>query len=281
VSLTLDAHVHVWDRKTDPQPWIDPATMGPIDRDFSFTDAERMLDSVTLDRAIVVQSSNSAPETERLLRGATDRIAGVVGWLDLTQDVPRQLDGLEPAARGRLVGIRHLVHIDPDPEWLARPDVTHGLAALGDEGLKFDVVARWWQLPLVAKVASALPEVTFVLDHLGGPPIGTEDMAAWAASLADLARRDNVVAKLSGVAGEVGSPDWTPSQCIPAIEAALDAFGPGRLMYGSDWPMVELVGGAAKWHAAARAWVASLAPAESRAVFGATATTTYLGPGSS
>ena len=277
MSLTLDAHVHVWDRTTDPQPWIDPATMGPIDRDFSMADAERMLDSVTLDQAIVVQSSNSAPETERLLAGATDRIAGVVGWLDLTQDVPRQLDELEPAARQRLVGVRHLVHIDPDPEWLARPDVARGLAALGAEGLTFDVVARWWQLPLVSKVASASPEVTFVLDHLGGPPMGTNDMASWADSLADLARRDNVVTKLSGVAGEVGSPGWTPSQCLPAIEAAFDAFGPSRLMYGSDWPMVELVGGAPKWHAATRTWVASLAPSERDAVFGATATAIYLG----
>jgi L-fuconolactonase len=251
--------------------------MGPIDRDFSMADAERMLDSVTLDRAIVVQSSNSAPETERLLAGATDRIAGVVGWLDLSEDVPRQLGGLAPAARERLVGIRHLVHIDPDPEWLARPGVARGLAALGAEGLAFDVVARWWQLPLVSKVASALPEVIFVLDHLGGPPIGTADMASWAAALADLARRDNVAAKLSGVAGEVGSADWAPSQCLPAIEVAFDAFGPSRLMYGSDWPMVELVGGAAKWHAATRAWVASLAPAESRAIFGATATAVYLG----
>ena len=276
MSLTLDAHVHVWNRKTDPQPWIDPATMGAIDRDFSMADVGSMLDTVALDRAIVVQSSNSAPETERLLTGATDRIAGVVGWLDLTQDVPRQLDGLEPAVRQRLVGVRHLVHIDPDPEWLARPDVARGLAALGTEGLTFDVVARWWQLPLVARVAADLPDVTFVLDHLGGPPLGTGDMSAWEAGLLALARRDNVFAKLSGVAGELGSAAWHSAECLPAIEAAFDAFGPGRLAYGSDWPMVELVGGAPKWHAATRAWVASLAPTERDAVFGATAARIYL-----
>lgn len=276
MSLTLDAHVHVWNRKTDPQPWIDPQTMGPIDRDFSMADVGNMLDSVALDRAIVVQSSNSFGETERLLAGATDRIAGVVGWLDLTQDVSQQLDGLEPAARQRLVGIRHLVHIDPDPEWLARPEVARGLSVLGREGLTFDVVARWWQLPLVAKVVADLPDVTFVLDHLGGPPLGTGDMSAWEAGLLALARRDNSVVKLSGVAGEVGSAAWHPAQCFPAIDAAFDAFGPGRLMYGSDWPMVELVGGAVKWHAATRTWVASLAPTERDAVFGATAAKIYL-----
>ncbi len=250
--------------------------MAPIDRDFSMADAEAMLDTVGVDRAIVVQSSNSASETRRLLDGATTRIAGIVGWLDLTEDVPRQLAALAPDARRRLVGVRHLVHIDPDPEWLARPDVALGLAALGGEALTFDVVARWWQLPRVTTVATALPGVTFVLDHLGGPPVGTADMDAWAAALGALARRDNVVAKLSGVAGEVGSPDWSPADCLPAIEAAFEAFGPGRLMYGSDWPMVELVGGAPKWHAATRAWVTSLAPSESGAVLGETAAATYL-----
>jgi L-fuconolactonase len=249
--------------------------MAAIDRDFSMADAERMLDSVALDRAIVVQSSNSAPETRRLLEGATERIAGVVGWVDLTSDVSSQLDDLEPIARGRLVGIRHLVHIDPDPEWLGTPAVARALTELGKRGLTFDVVARWWQLPLVARVAAEVPSATFVLDHLGGPPLGTDDMRAWAASLLGLARRDNVVAKLSGVAGEIGSPAWRPIDCFPAIDAAFDAFGPARLMYGSDWPMVELVGGAIRWHAATRAWVAELAPAESRAIFGATAAATY------
>ena len=279
MSLTLDAHVHVWNRTTDPQPWIDPATMAPIDRDFSMADAEAMLDSVALDRAIVVQSSNSASETRRLLEDATPRIAGVVGWVDLTDDVPRQLATLTPAERSRLVGIRHLVHVDPDPEWLGTPAVARGFAVLGNEGLTYDVVVRWWQLPLVSRVAAAAPDVTFVLDHLGGPPIGTDDMRTWQAGLLGLARRDNVVAKLSGVAGEIGSPTWNPVECLPAIDAAFDAFGPTRLMYGSDWPMVELVGGAPKWHAATRTWVASLAPSESDAIFGATAAATYLGDG--
>jgi len=277
VSLTLDAHVHVWNRTTDPQPWIDPATMAPIDRDFSMADAESMLDSVALDRAIVVQSSNSVDETRRLLDSATERIAGVVGWLDLTGDVARQLGSLDPVARRRLVGVRHLVHIDPDPEWLGSEAVARGLVALAAEALTFDVVARWWQLPLVARVAARVPDLTFVLDHLGGPPLGTGDMRAWQAGLLGLARRDNVLAKLSGVAGELGSPEWSPAECLPAIEAAFDAFEPTRLMYGSDWPLVEIVGGAAKWHAAARAWVASLAPTERDAIFGATASATYLG----
>ncbi len=277
MTLTLDAHVHVWDRRTDPQPWIDPLTMGAIDRDFSVADVERMLDSVAVDRAIIVQASNSAPETARLLAGATERVAGVVGWLDLTGDVPRQLGDLAPEARGRLVGIRHLVHIDPDPEWLGTTAVARGLAALARDGLTFDIVARWWQLPLVARVVGALPDLTFVLDHLGGPPLGTADMRGWEAGLLGLARRDNVVAKLSGIAGEIGTPDWTAAECVPAVEAAFDAFGPDRLMYGSDWPLVELVGGAPAWHAATRAWVAALAPSERDAIFGGTAETTYLG----
>lgn len=275
MSATLDAHVHVWDRTTDPQPWIDPASMASIDRDFSMADAGRMLDDVGVARAIVVQSSNSAGETLRLLRGATDRVAGVVGWIDLTDDVALQLDALASDERRRLVGVRHLVHIDPDRLWLARPDVLDGLAALGEARLSFDVVARWWQLPLVETVVKATPETTFVVDHLGGPPIGTDDVVTWAGHLEALALHHNVVAKLSGVAGEIGRPDWDARDCSLVFDVAFESFGPTRLMYGSDWPLVELVGGAAKWHDVALAWTSALSHSERAAVFGSTGTAAY------
>ncbi|MEV1202661.1 amidohydrolase family protein, partial [Microbispora rosea] len=199
---SVDAHVHLWNRATDPQPWIDPVTMAAIDRDFAHGDLERMLDSTGVEVAVVVQSINSTAETRRLLTQPGPRVAGVVGWADLTGDVAAQLDELDAAARRRLVGIRHLVHVDPDPDWLGRPDVGAALDRLAASGLGFDLVVRSWQLPLAATVAAAHPGVRFVVDHLGGLAEADDD-DGWEAGLRELAARPNTCAKISGLAGLV------------------------------------------------------------------------------
>ena len=275
MSIAIDAHVHVWTRSTDPQPWIDPETMAPIDRDFTMDDLAAELDALGVRTAVVVQSSNSINETRRLLAAAGDRVAGVVGWLDLTADVEDQLASLPDRHRAKLVGVRHLAHLDPDPEWLRRADVRSGLAALGRAGLCFDLVLRWHQLPLAETIAGELPEVRFVLDHLGNPPLGAPELVLWERSFRSLATHPNTSAKLSGIAAAFGRPDWTVDMCRGAIEIALDAFGPERLMYGSDWPVVELVGGSARWQQAVAAVAAELSPDEQRAIYGATAASVY------
>src|SRR4051794_6915675 len=208
-SIRIDAHVHVWTRSTDPQPWIDPETMALIDRDFTLDDLAGQLDALGVRTAVVVQSSNSIDETRRLLAGAGDRVAGVVGWLDLTTDVGDQLASFPDHHRAKLVGVRHLVHLDPDPEWLRRADVGSGLAALGRAGLCFDLVMRWHQLPLADVIAGELPGVRFVLDHLGNPPFDATEFVLWERSFRALAARPNTSAKLSGVAGALARADWT------------------------------------------------------------------------
>jgi L-fucono-1,5-lactonase len=275
MSIAIDAHVHVWNRSTDPQPWIDPETMAPIDRDFTMEDLSDELDALGVGTAVVVQSSNSVNETLRLLAAAGDRVAGVVGWLDLAADVDDQLASLPDRYRAQLVGVRHLAHLDPDPEWLGRADVGSGLAALGRAGLSFDLVLRWSQLPLAEAIAGELPDVRFVLDHLGNPPLGAPELVLWERSFRALAAHPNTSAKLSGVAGALGRPDWTVDMCRGAIETALDAFGPERLMYGSDWPVVQLVGGSARWQQAVAAVADELSPDEQRAIYGATAARVY------
>ncbi|GAA0413765.1 amidohydrolase family protein [Microbispora corallina] len=272
MSRSIDAHVHLWNRATDPQPWIDPATMGVIDRDFAPADLGRMLDSTGVDAAVVVQSSNSAAETRRLLAHPDARIAGVVGWADLTGDVAAQLDGLGPAERGRLVGIRHLVHVDPDPAWLQRPDVGKALEQLGAHGLGFDLVVRWWQLSPAAAVVAAHPGVRFVVDHLGGLAESDVD-AGWEAGLRELATRPNVFAKISGLAGLVSGGGG--ARLRRAVDVALEAFGPERLMYGSDWPLAELGAGPVAWRCAVDELVAELSQAERRAVMSGTASAFY------
>jgi L-fuconolactonase len=246
--------------------------MAAIDRDVTTADLATMLDRTGADAAILVKSTNSAAETRRLLAGATTRIAGVVGWLDLTGDVAAQLDSMPPEHRSLLVGARHLVHIDPDPDWLGRADVGRGLTATGQAGLCVDLVVRWWQLALVETVVARHPEVRFVLDHLGGPPLAaTSDLGAWERSMRHLGRRPNVSAKLSGIAVP---PDWTgtlTTLCRPVFAVALEAFGPDRLLYGSDWPLVELSGGASRWRETVGELATGLSAAEREALFGSTA----------
>ena len=275
MTIAIDAHVHVWTRSTDPQPWIDPETMATIDRDFTMEDLVAELDGLGVSTAVIVQSTNSIDETRRLLAAAADRVAGVVGWLDLAADVGNQLASVVDRHGAKLVGARHLAHTDPDREWLLRTDVRRGLAALGRAGLCFDLVLRWHQLPLAEAIASDLPDVRFVLDHLGNPPLGTPELLLWERSLRALATRPNTSAKVSGIAAAFAGPDWTSDMCRGAIEIALDAFGPERLMYGSDWPVVELVGGAARWQQAVAAVVANLSPDEQGAIYGATAARVY------
>ncbi|MFI1993458.1 amidohydrolase family protein [Actinoplanes sp. NPDC020271] len=270
MSDFVDAHVHLWDRATDPQPWIEPDSMAAIDRDFGSGDLAEMLDATGAGTAVVVQSSNSPGETRRLLADPGNRIAAVVGWIDLTADAGAQLDRLGPGARQRLAGIRHLVHLDPDPDWLSRPAVGRGLDVLAARGLSFDLVVRSWQLPQAAAVATAHPGLCLVLDHLGGIA-ETDDERGWQRGLRALADRPNVYAKISGLAGLVHDPHRL--RRVTAV--ALEAFGPDRLMYGSDWPLARLSAGPVAWRAAVDGLLAGASPAERHAIMSGVATTCY------
>jgi L-fucono-1,5-lactonase len=274
VTDSLDAHVHLWDRSIDPQPWIDPATMAAIDRDFGPGDLASMLDATGMTAAVVVQSSNSATETRRLLAHHSARIAGVVGWLDLAADPRAQLDRLDPQARRRLIGVRHLAHVDPDPHWLARPEVHAGLGRLAECDLGFDLVVRSWQLPLSFSTAKAHPDVRFVVDHLGGVA-ETDDFAGWATGLRELSRLPNVWAKLSGLATMAGPEPARTHGVRRAVDVAIEAFGPGRLMYGSDWPVAELGRGALTWRAVVDELIGELGPAEREAILSGTGSAFY------
>lgn len=271
----IDAHVHLWDRALDPQDWIDPQTMAPIARDFDSSDLAAMLASTGLERAVVVQSSNSLAESVRLTRLDPTVVAGVVGWVDLTADVEPELDRIREDATVSVVGVRHLVHIDPDPEWMLRDDVARGLGVLDREGLCFDLVVRDWQLPQAALVSGRHEGLRFVLDHLGGPPGLGEDTGAWAAGLRELARRPNVVAKVSGLISGLAPGSWRAEDLADRVSVALDAFGPDRLLYGSDWPLAELGGGAPAWRSAVDKLLAELSDAERERVFGGSAAEVY------
>ncbi|HEV6953627.1 MAG TPA: amidohydrolase family protein [Promicromonospora sp.] len=277
----VDAHLHLWELARHPQPWIDPATMGEIARDFTVADAAAELGSHGIAAGVVVQADNSLSETEDLLAGAADGgvVAAVVGWVDLTGDVPAQVAHLRGLPGGdALVGVRHLAHLEPDPAWLLRPDVVAGLRAVARAGLRLELVVRAHQLPVVTELVDALPDGTFVLDHLGKPPLlaGGAELERWRTDLARLAERGSVVAKVSGLVLEADHEQWTAESLRPAVDHALETFGPDRLMFGSDWPLVRLTRGYTAWREAYGRLTDALSPSEQEAIDHGTARRTYL-----
>lgn len=245
----LDAHVHTWELAKTPQDWIEPVSMSAIARDFTIADAGLVISAAGVDTCVLVQTENSLSETRGLLEAASARhIHGVIGWVDLARDCAAGLDLLKRDVTGEaLVGIRHLAHIEPDGQWLLRPGVQRGLDVLAERGLPFDMVIRPWQLPLAVELARLHPALCIVLDHLGNPPIGTGYIDRWRADVAELAACENVVAKISGLSIDSDPAGWTTADLRPVIDTALDSFGPDRLMFGSDWPLVELAGGYVRW----------------------------------
>ncbi|WP_051855079.1 amidohydrolase family protein [Streptomyces sp. NRRL B-1347] len=278
-ETVVDAHHHVWDLAVRDQEWLAGPAMAPIRRGFSLADLAPHARAHGVAATVLVQTVTVADETPELLAlAATDGlVAGVVGWTDLTRpDVAETLAALRELPGGRhLVGIRHQVQGDPDPEWLLRADTRRGLAAVAAAGLVYDLVVRPDQLPLCAEAAARLPGLTFVLDHLGKPPVASGALEPWASSLRALATPPNTVCKLSGLVTEADWATWTTADLRPYADTALEAFGPGRLMFGSDWPVCGLAASYGQVVDTARELTAGLTGAERARVFAGTARRVY------
>ncbi len=267
----VDAHHHLWVRARHPQTWMDPTTMAAIDADFTEADLAAVARPAGVTASVVVQSVHAHSETLELLAvaAASDVVRGVVGWVDLeSPDVAERLAALQAAPGGdRLVGIRHQVESEPDPGFLARPSVRRGVAAVGEAGLVFDLLVTAEQLPAAVDLVSALPGTTFVLDHLAKPDLAHRDLTRWAEHLARLAAHPNVVAKVSGLVTEADWSGWTVADLRPAVDRAVEAFGPDRLMFGSDWPVLDLAGDYRRWLDTAATLVPAAWGADERAAF--------------
>jgi L-fuconolactonase len=279
VTARIDAHHHVWRLGARAHGWLDEPALAPLRRDFTLDDLAPQAAAAGVGGTVLVQVLADIDETREFLAlaGGSDLVAGVVGWADLTSSrVADDLAALRAGPGGdRLVGVRHLVQGETDPAWLTRADVGRGLAAVDAAGLAYDLLTLPHQLPAAVAAARAHPEVTFVLDHLSKPPIAADGREPWALDLRRLAAEDNVVAKLSGLVTEAAHASWTVDDLRPYADIALDAFGPARLMFGSDWPVCLLAAGYAEVVAAAEALVAGLSPAERADVFAETARRAY------
>ena len=275
--MTVDAHHHVWDLSVRDQDWIPEHS--PLRRNFTLDDLTPEAHAAGVDRTVLVQTITVPEETPEFLALAADSdlVAGVVGWTDLTRpDITDELSRLRELPGGHyLKGIRHQVQGEPDPEWLLRPDVRRGLAAVAEAGLVYDLVVLPHQLPACAGAAASLPGLTFVLDHLGKPPVAARTPEPWASGLRALAALPNTVCKLSGLVTEADPASWTVDDLRPYADTVLDAFGPGRLMFGSDWPVCTLAASYGEVTAAARELTSGLSAAERAEVFDGTATRVY------
>ncbi|UCM86728.1 amidohydrolase family protein [Streptomyces marincola] len=283
--VRVDAHHHVWDLGRRPQPWLDTARTAAIHRTLLLEDLAGPAAAAGIDRTVLVQVLPDTGETaEFLALAAGDAlVAGVVGWADLTLGpaVAEQLDRLRAGPGGHLlVGVRHLVQGEADPRWLCRPDVRAGLAAVAAAGLAYDLLVLPRQLPAAIETARALPELTFVLDHLAKPPIASGATEPWAGLITALAERPNVHAKLSGLVTEADWERWRVADLRPYADHALTAFGPRRLMFGSDWPVCLPAASYARVAETAGELLAGLGGTERAEVFGGTAERVYrLPPG--
>ncbi|MER6160716.1 amidohydrolase family protein [Streptomyces sp. NPDC001868] len=277
--VVVDAHHHVWDLSVRDQDWITGPELAPLRRDFTLGELEATARSLGVTATVLVQTITVPEETPEFLAMAagSDVVAGVVGWTDLTSpDVAEHLAELREGLGGEhLVGIRHQVQGEPDPRWLVRPDVLRGLSAVADAGLVYDLLVKPHQLPAAVEAAARLPELTFVLDHLGKPPIASGELEPWAGEIRRLAALPNTVCKLSGLVTEADWNSWSVADLVPYADTVLDAFGPDRLMFGSDWPVCNLASDYLEVIDVAESVMPALSPAEDREVFGGTAIRTY------
>jgi L-fuconolactonase len=274
----VDAHHHVWDLSVREQTWMVGPELDPIRRNFSIEDLAPHAAAAGITSTVLVQTVGVVEETVELLEIAAgnDLVAGVVGWVDLTaSDVPEALDGLLSRPDGsNLKAIRHQVHDEPDVDWLLRSDVQRGLTAVADAGLAYDLLTKTPQLPAAIRTARNLPQLTFVVDHISKPVIG-EPLEPWAGQLRELAALPNVTCKLSGMVTEAPWNTWKPADLQPYADVVLDAFGPDRVMFGSDWPVCLLAASYDQVVETAETLTANLTPAERDAIFTTTATRTY------
>jgi L-fuconolactonase len=235
--MRIDAHHHVWDLAVRDQEWTRGIPV--LRRSYLFDDLRPELVAGGVDGTIVVQTVTVPEETPELLSLAHHHreILGVVGWVDLTDpDVAGRLAALRSGEGGEwLVGVRHQVQGESDPEWLLRPDVLHGLAAVARAGLVYELLVTHDQLPQAVAVVDRVPGLRWVLDHAGKPPVAERALEPWRAHLSALAESADVACKLSGLLSEAGA-DWKVDDLRPYAEHVLSAFGADRVMAGSDWP---------------------------------------------
>lgn len=271
----IDSHHHLWNYSQADYPWISEG-MKSIRRDFLVADLAQSMQAAKIDGVVTVQARQSLLETDWLLglASAHDFMRGVVGWVPLAD--PEVGSHLEKYwHHPKLKAVRHLLQDEPDEFYMLREDFNQGVSQLEDLGLSYDILIRERQLPQTIEFVDLHPTQVFILDHIAKPNIKSRLLSPWRERMRELARRENIYCKLSGMVTEADWSSWTHHDLSPFIDVVLECFGANRLMFGSDWPVSLLACAYEKWVEVVEQLIASLSASERDRLFGGTAKEAY------
>jgi L-fuconolactonase len=273
--MRIDAHHHLWQFNARDYGWMSQE-MTVLRRDFLVPDLEAVLHANGIAGSVAVQARQTIEETRWLLglRPEASMILGVVGWVPLAEaDVRRHLDRF--AADPGLKGVRHVLHDEPDDLYMLRKEFNRGIALLREYGLAYDLLVFERHLPQTIEFVDRHPDQIFVLDHIAKPRIREGALSPWRERMRELAERENVYCKLSGMATEADWGGWTYEVLEPYFDTVLEAFGPRRLLFGSDWPVLLLAAPYAAWVAAVSRKLEELSANEQDRIWYGTAVEAY------
>ena len=252
------------------------AGMESIRRDFLTEELRSVAQAAGVTGTVVVQARQKIAETQWLLQlsDSTDLIRGVVGWVPLSEPaVKTHLEAF--SAHPKWKGVRHVLHDEADDLYVLRDDFNRGISLLEDAGLRYDILVFERHLPQTIRFVDRHPNQVFILDHVAKPRIRQKVMSPWAEQIRELARRENVYCKLSGMVTEADWSRWSEDDLRPYFDIVLNAFGPMRLMFGSDWPVLLVACDYRRWMDVVRSWIHELSAAEQMAITSGTARFAY------
>lgn len=273
--MRLDSHQHFWCYDAAQYPWIPQGSA--LHRDWLPDDLTPLLAETQLDGCIAVQARQTLEESRWLLSLADTSpiIKGVVGWVDLrSAHVGEQLEEL--SRHRKFVGVRHVVQDEPDANFMLGEDFLRGISLLHRHGLTYDILIFPKQLPAAIELVRQFPQQAFVLDHIAKPAIKDGTLEPWREQIRELAQARNVTCKVSGMVTEARHDGWKADDFKPYLDTVFEAFGAGRIMFGSDWPVCLLAGRYTQVSGLVGDYVAELSAEERSAVFGSTAESFYL-----
>jgi len=277
MSLVIDSHQHFWQLdKPFEYGWLYSEEHKPICRSYLPADLEPLLKQCGVDRSVFVQTQHNVEENRWVLGLAEehDFIAGIVGWVDLASpDCQAQVEEFQD--HPLFVGVRHVVQDEPDEDFIIRPDVKRGLGLLQKHGVPYDLLFFTQHLRHAVTLGREFPDLPMVVDHLAKPKIAAGLTDGWKQDLQAAASCPNIFCKLSGMVTEADWNQWKPADLKPYVEIALEAFGPERCMYGSDWPVCELAGSYQQVHAALKEVLGDISDTEADHIYAGTATRFY------
>lgn len=264
--MIIDSHHHLWNYKPEDYGWMDDS-MQILKKDYLPQDLEPQLKRSEVRGTVVVQARQTLEETEWLLETAQENtfIQGVVGWLDLcSTELEEQLEKFAP--QPKLVGLRHVIHDEPDDDFMLRPDFMRGIGLLKKYNLAYDLLLFPKHLSRASELVKENPNQRFVLDHLAKPPIKSGELQPWERDIKELAALPNVWCKLSGMVTEADPLSWKQEDFIPYMAVVLESFGPDRVMLGSDWPVCTLGGAYQEVMEITLSYISSLSETEQKKI---------------